>query len=289
MREMRARFVPLSAAWITAAALTSVLTGPAGATLTGSAPVLRPKIAARHPHDPAAFTQGLQYLGGGLLAESTGQIGESGVRRVDLKTGKVLAQAPTPIDSAFGEGLTVLNGVMYHLTWQTGIAFAFDAGTLREIGRYRHPGEGWGLTNDGRKLIMSDGSSTLFWRDPRTFAVTRTLRVTDGGQPVKNLNELEYVQGSVYANVWLSTRIARIDPKTGRVTAWIDVQDLMQEASGKASAGGRPLTFDDVPNGIAFVPERGTLLLGGKRWPLLFEVKVPGIKAGGTGTGQPGR
>lgn len=286
MRGMRARFLPLSAAWITAAALTSLLTGPAGATLSGATPVLRPKVVARYPHDPAAFTQGLQYLGGGLLAESTGQVGESGVRRVELRSGKVLAQAPTPVSSAFGEGLTVLNGVMYHLTWQTGIAFAFDAKTLREIGRYRHPGEGWGLTNDGRKLIMSDGSSTLFWRDPRTFAVTRTLRVTDGGQPVRNLNELEYVQGSVYANVWLTTRIARIDPKTGRVTAWIDVQELMQEASRKASAEGRPLTFDDVPNGVAYVPERGTLLLGGKRWPLLFEVKVPGLRA--EGADQPG-
>lgn len=289
MREMRARFFLPPALCLAALSLAVVLplTGDAGATLTGGTPVLRPKVVARYPHDREAFTQGLQYLSSGTLAESTGQIGESGVRRVDLKSGRVLAQAATPVTTAFGEGVTVLNGVMYHLTWQTGIAFAFDAATLREVGRYRYPGEGWGLTNDGRKLIMSDGSSTLFWRDPRTFAVTRTLRVTDGGQPVKNLNELEYVQGSVYANIWLTGRIARIDPKTGRVTAWIDVQDLMQEASQKAGADGRPLTFDDVPNGVAYVPERGTLLLTGKRWPLLFEVKVPGLKV--EGAGQPGR
>lgn len=241
--------------------------------------MLRPTVTARYPHDRAAFTEGLQYLGGGLLLESTGEIGASGVRRVDLKSGRVLAQVPTPIASAFGEGVSVLGGVAYHLTWQTGVAFALDAATLREIGRYRYQGEGWGLTHDGRSLIMSDGSSTLFWRDPRTFAITRTLRVTDQGQPVRNLNELEYVQGNIYANVWLTDRIARIDPKTGRVTAWLDVQALTQAASADAARSGHPLTFDDVPNGIAFVPERGTLLLTGKRWPSVYEVKVPGVKA----------
>lgn len=241
--------------------------------------MLRPTVTARYPHDRTAFTEGLQYLGGGLLLESTGEIGASGVRRVDLKSGRVLAQVPTPIASAFGEGVSVLGGVAYHLTWQTGVAFALDAATLREIGRYRYQGEGWGLTQDGKSLIMSDGSSTLFWRDPRTFAITRTLRVTDQGQPVRNLNELEYVQGNIYANVWLTDRIARIDPKTGRVTAWLDVQALTQAASADAARSGHPLTFDDVPNGIAFVPERGTLLLTGKRWPSVYEVKVPGVKA----------
>ncbi|WP_019587008.1 glutaminyl-peptide cyclotransferase [Deinococcus apachensis] len=254
-------------------------------------PILRPTVTARYPHDRAAFTQGLQYLGGGLLIESTGQVGESGVRRVDLKGGRVLARVPTPIASAFGEGVSVLNGVAYHITWQTGAAFAFDTATLREIGRYRYTGEGWGLTQDGRSLIMSDGSSTLFWRDPKTFSVTRTVRVTDRGQPVRNLNELEYVQGSVYANIWLTDRIARIDPRSGNVTAWLDVGALTQEASATASRAGKPLTFDDVPNGIAYVPERGTLLLTGKRWPTIFEVKVPGVKPepGTTGRGQPGR
>ncbi|WP_084048229.1 glutaminyl-peptide cyclotransferase [Deinococcus hopiensis] len=269
---------PLFPLFALALALPLLSTG-AGA-LPQNAPTLRPQIAARYTHDRAAFTEGLEYQGGGVLAESTGLLGESGVRRVELKSGKVLSQAVTPIANAFGEGVTVLDSVMYHLTWQTGVAFAFDAATLREVGRYRYRGEGWGLTNDGRSLIMSDGSSTLFWRDPRTFGVTRTVRVTDGGQPIKNLNELEYVGGSVYANVWLTPRIARIDAKTGRVTAWIDVQNLMQEASDSAGAAGKPLTFDDVPNGIAYVPERGTLLLTGKRWPTLFEVKVPGVKPG---------
>jgi len=288
---MRARL--LSPVLLTAAlvALTLTAGAPGQAAAPQATPVLRPGVTARYPHDRAAFTQGLQYLGGGLVIESTGQVGESGVRRVELKTGRVLAQVPTPVASAFGEGVSVLGGVAYHLTWQSGVAFALDAATLREEGRYRYRGEGWGLTHDGKSLIMSDGSSSLFWRDPKTFAVTRTLRVTDQGQPVKNLNELEYVQGSVYANVWLTDRIARIDPRTGRVTAWLDVGPLMQEASAAAARAGRPLTFDDVPNGIAFVPERGTLLLTGKRWPTLFEVRVAGVRPepGATGRGAAGR
>lgn len=290
IRAMPVR-LPLPALLTVTLALAPLTVEPADAALPQTTQLLRPAVTARYPHDRAAFTQGLQYLGRGLLVESTGQVGESGVRLVELRTGRVLKDVPTPLSSAFGEGVTVLNGVAYHLTWQSGVAFAFDAATLREVGRYRYQGEGWGLTHDGRSLIMSDGSNTLFWRDPRTFAVTRTLRVTDGGQPVKNLNELEYVQGSIYANIWLTGRVARIDPKTGRVTAWLDVQPLMQEASAEAAREGRPLTFDDVPNGIAFVPERGTLLLTGKRWPLLFEVKVPGVKPepGVTGRGAPQR
>lgn len=242
--------------------------------------VVKPSVTARYPHDRAAFTQGLQYLGQGVLLESTGQVGASGVRRVELATGKVIQQTRTPLSTAFGEGVTKLGDVAYHLTWQHGLAFVLDAQTLQEVGRMRYTGEGWGLTNDGRYLIMSDGSSTLFWRNPRNFSVTRRVQVTDeNGQPVKNLNELEYIQGSVYANVWLTSRIARIDPKTGKVTAWIDVTALAQEASALAARRGQPLTFDDVPNGIAFVPERGTLLLTGKRWPMMFEVKVPGLRA----------
>lgn len=268
----RSPLLPLLAALLS-------LSVTAEAAQTAAPALLRPTVTARYPHDRGAFTQGLQYLGGGTLLESTGQVGESGVRRVNLRTGQVLRQVPTPIASAFGEGVTLLGDVAYHITWQTGVAFALDGETLREQGRYRYSGEGWGLTHDGRSLIMSDGSSSLFWRDPRTFGITRTLRVTDRGQPVRNLNELEYVQGQIYANVWLTDRIARIDPRTGRVTAWLDVGDLLEEASDRADRSGRPLTFDDVPNGIAYVPERGTLLLTGKRWPVLFEVKVPGVTA----------
>ncbi|WP_026298857.1 glutaminyl-peptide cyclotransferase [Deinococcus aquatilis] len=270
--------------------LTSLAAPTAAAPMTTLArtPVLTPLVTARFPHDRSAFTEGLQYLGGGVVLESTGLVGESGVRRTELKTGRVQTSVSTPLAQAFGEGATVLGGIAYHLTWQDGVAFAFDAVTLREMGRYRYTGEGWGLTNDGKQLIMSNGSAALVWRDPKTFAVRRTVTVTDQGQPVRNLNELEYVQGSVYANVWLTDRIAKIDPATGKVTAWIDVSSLTREASTTATRAGRPLTFDDVPNGIAFVPERGTLLLTGKRWPNIFEVKLPGLKieTGVTGRGQ---
>ncbi|PNY82316.1 glutaminyl-peptide cyclotransferase [Deinococcus koreensis] len=287
---MRVSLPLLLSTLLASAALAQPVTGPgpagsgsAGAGAPGSAqgrtPVLTPVVTARHPHDRLAFTEGLQYLGDGVYIESTGQVGASGVRRLNLKTGRVLAETETPIATSFGEGVTVLGGVAYHLTWQDGVAFTFDAKTLRETGRYRYSGEGWGLTTDGRALIMSNGTSTLVWRDPKTFAVRRSVQVTDQGQPVKNLNELEYVQGQIYANVWLSDRIARIDPQTGRVTAWIDVANLTREASLQAVRSGRPLTFDDVPNGIAFIPERGTLLITGKRWELMFEVRVPGVKA----------
>lgn len=265
-------------------ALTALILLPPGVAQSVATPTLTPTVTARFPHDRAAFTQGLQYLGGGTLLESTGVVGQSGVRRVDLKTGKVLARVATPIAGAFGEGVTALNGVAYHLTWEDGVAVTFDAATLKETGRFRYSGEGWGLTTDGKALIMSNGSPTLVWRDPKTFRVKRSVQVTDAGQPVKNLNELEYVQGSVYANVWLTDRIARIDPQTGKVTAWIDVSGLTREVSAAAAKAGHALTFDDVPNGIAFVPERGTLLLTGKRWPTLFEVKLPGVKAEDPGT-----
>ena len=242
-----------------------------------SVPTLRPSVVARYPHDRGAFTQGLQYLGNGRYLESTGQVGESGVRVSDLKTAKVLRQVPTPLATAFGEGSTLLGKTVYHITWQDGVAFSFDLGTLRETGRHRYPGEGWGLTNDGKSLIMSSGSAQLVWRDPKTFAPQRSVTVTAGGREVGNLNELEYVQGSIYANIWLTDQIARIDPQSGKVTAWIDVSALTREATLSATRQRRPLTFDDVPNGIAYVPERGTLLLTGKRWPTLFEVKVSGV------------
>jgi glutamine cyclotransferase len=250
--------------------------------------MLIPTVVNRYPHDRAAFTEGFQYLGDGTYVESTGLVGESGVRRVDLKTGKVLGRVATPLATAFGEGVTVLGGLAYHLTWQDGLAFALDMTTMKEVGRYRYQGEGWGLTTNGKDLIMSNGTPTLVWRDPKTFAVKRSVVVTSAGQPVKNLNELEYAGGSVYANIWLTDRIARIDPQTGKVTAWIDVSALTREASASAAKMGKPLTFDDIPNGIAYVPERGTLLLTGKRWGTIFEVRVPGLGAV-NGRGQPQR
>ena len=252
-------------------------TPPAPSPAPVTPPTLIPSVVNRFPHDRAAFTEGFQYLGDGTYIESTGLVGESGVRRVELKTGKVLGRIATPLATAFGEGVTVLGGLAYHLTWQDGLAFAFDMTTMKEVGRYRYQGEGWGLTTNGKDLIMSNGTPTLVWRDPKTFAAKRSVVVTSGGQPVKNLNELEYAGGNVYANIWLTDRIARIDPQTGKVTAWIDVSALTREVSANAARQGKPLTFDDIPNGIAYVPERGTLLLTGKRWGTIFEVKLPGL------------
>ena len=252
---------------------------PAGQGVSTRTPVMQPVVTARYAHDRSAFTQGLQYLGGGRYLESTGQVGESDVRVSELRGAKVMWRTPLApsLPQAFGEGATQLGATVYQLTWQDGVAITYDARTFKETGRHRYQGEGWGLTNDGKSLIMSNGSSALVWRDPKTFAVQRRVQVTDQGQPVRNLNELEYVQGYVYANVWLTDRIARIHPQTGKVTAWLDVSALTREVTAAATRQGQPLTFDDVPNGIAFVPERGTLLLTGKRWPTLFEVKVPGL------------
>ena len=257
-----------------------------------SIPVYRPTIVARFPHDPAAFTEGLE-LSGGVLYEGTGLEGRSDVRRVNLQTGQVMGSRPPPVDNVFGEGVSLLGqsgqqpgqpgqvqgGRLFQLSWQSGLAFVYDPATLKETGRFRYSGEGWGLTNDGTQLIMSDGSSTLTFRNGRTFAATRTLKVSADSLPVERLNELEYAGGFIWANVWLTNRVARIDPKSGRVTAWLDVTELSREAAADTLRAGRTPTSDDVANGIAFNRARGTLLLTGKRWPTLYEVRVPGLSA----------
>ena len=260
----------------------------AAVSAASSIPVYRPTIVARLPHDPAAFTEGLE-LSGGVLYEGTGLEGRSDVRRVNVQTGQVIQSRPPPVDDVFGEGVSLLgqsgqngqaqNGRLFQLSWQSGLAFVYDPATLRETGRFRYTGEGWGLTNDGTQLIMSNGSSTLTFRDGRTFAATRTLKVSADGLPVERLNELEYAGGFIWANVWLTNRIARIDPKTGKVTAWLDVTELSREAAADTLKAGRTPTPDDVANGIAFNRARGTLLLTGKRWPTLYEVRVPGLSA----------
>lgn len=234
--------------------------------------VLSAKILERYPHDTGAFTEGLQFVGKRFL-ESTGLVGQSGVRWVDPETGETEEQAATPTASAFGEGVTWLNGQIYHLTWQTGEAYRFDEALgLQET--YHYTGEGWGLTNNGQELIMSNGSPTLFFRDPRTFAVTHEITVTDGGQPVSQLNELEWADGAIWANVWMQNRIARIDPQTGQVTGWLDVAPLAAEAAVAAASLGQQLTADDVPNGIAYNKKTGHFYLTGKRWPMVFEVQL---------------
>lgn len=217
---------------------------------------------AEYPHDPKAFTQGLIFHDG-VLYESTGQYGESTVRRVELKTGKVLQQVDLPAD-VFGEGLTLWNDRLIQLSWRGREAFEYDLKTLERTGSWKYAGEGWGLTHDGESLIVSDGSAILRFIDPDTHEVRRRVRVVDQARPVDNLNELEYVDGMILANIWYSDRIARIDPQTGNVDGWIDLTGLFPESR----RGDR----DHVLNGIAWDPESRRLFVTGKNWPLLFEL-----------------
>jgi glutamine cyclotransferase len=216
------------------------------------------------PHARDAFTEGLVFLDGALL-ESTGLNGQSSIRKVELTTGKVLKQVPLPPEY-FGEGIAVLNGKIYQLTWRAGKAFVYDLDTFQQTGERSYEGEGWGLTTDGKSLIMSDGSDKIRYRDPATFAVTRTLNVTANGQPVGNLNELEYIKGEIFANVWKTEEVVRINPETGNVAGIIDFSGLLapEDYLGRI----------DVFNGIAYDAASDRLFVTGKFWPKLFEVRL---------------
>ena len=224
------------------------------------------RVVARYPHDPTAFTQGLLWHGGKLY-ESTGLAGRSTLRRVDLETGRVEEQAPLP-DGAFGEGLALAGDRLVQLTWQEGRAFFWDPAGLALLDERRYEGEGWGLAWDGARLVQSDGTATLTFRDPTSFAASGRLAVTLEGRPLSLLNELELVDGALWANVWTTDDIVRIDPASGHVTAVVDAAALRAEAA--AASGGRI----DVFNGIAWHDERRTFLLTGKLWPVVFEVEL---------------
>jgi len=242
-----------------------------GAAQAAAPERLTVRVVARHPHDPEAFTQGLLWHEGKLW-ESTGLYGRSSLRRVELASGRVEAQAP--VDARlFGEGLALSGGELVQLTWREGRALRWSPGALALTGEWRYAGEGWGLASDGRRLLQSDGSDRISVRDPSTFAVTGTLNVTDRGRPVGLLNELEVVDGALYANLWTTDEIVRIDPATGKVTARIDASALRVEVAE------RGVSADAVLNGIAWRPETETFLLTGKLWPTLFEVKL--VPAGG--------
>jgi len=229
------------------------------------APVHGFKVVRSYPHDRQAFTQGLEFVDG-VLYESTGMNGRSGIRKVNLATGEVLQVQP--LDAAyFGEGITVWKNRIVQLTWQSGLGFVYDRQTLQQQRSFRYSGEGWGLTHDGTRLIMSDGSDsgTLRLLDPETLRQVGTLTVKDGGRPVAKLNELEYVKGEIFANVWTTERIAVISPSTGRVTAWIDLQGLIDP---------RERAGTDVLNGIAYDAKGDRLFVTGKLWPRIFEIQV---------------
>ena len=219
-------------------------------------------VTDHFPHDPAAYTQGLVW-GDSVLYESTGQYGHSDVRRVDLHSGKVLASRPLPADR-FGEGLALLKGRLYQLTWKEGVAYTYDAATLTPRDSFHYAGEGWGLTTDGTSLIMSDGSDSLRVLSPATFQLQGVVHVRYEKGPVFQLNELEYVNGELLANVYQSNWVLRIDPATGLVREVIDFADLYPDRPASA----------DVMNGIALAPDGKQLLLTGKFWPTLFQIRL---------------
>ncbi|HWK90569.1 MAG TPA: glutaminyl-peptide cyclotransferase [Longimicrobium sp.] len=239
------------------------------------APVEAVEQVRVYPHDPQAFTQGLVWHQGQLY-ESTGRYGASTLRRVELETGRVLQKVDLG-RQYFAEGLALLGGSIYQLTWREGVAFVYDTAGLRQTGQRAYTGEGWGLATDGTSLIVSDGSHTLSFVDPATFAMQRTINVLDGGQPVFDLNELEYVRGEIWANVWHKPDVVRIDPRTGIVKGRINLSAIIPpEVQGNMEA---------VPNGIAYDEATGRLFVTGKLWPRLFEVRVPSLNLGGQPAG----
>ncbi len=224
------------------------------------------EVVNTYPHDAEAFTQGLVFHDGALV-ESTGLEGHSTLRRVELRTGKVLQKADVP-RYYFAEGLTLFGGKLYQLTWKGEKGFVYDPQTFEKTGEFSYTGEGWGLTHDADSLILSDGSNRLRFIDPATQQVRRTVSVTDGPRPVSQLNELEYVKGEVFANVWHQNRVARVDPQTGQVKGWIDLSGLLKP--------GEAADPEAVLNGIAYDEAGDRLFVTGKLWPKLFEIRLKG-------------
>jgi glutamine cyclotransferase len=233
---------------------------------TPAPPVEAAQVIATYPHDAKAFTQGL-FFSDGRLFESTGQQGESVVREVDLATGKVKREVRLPAEY-FGEGSTGWGKTIVSLTWKHGKGFRWDRDSFRKLGEFAYPGEGWGLTQDGASLILSDGSPDLRFLDPKSFAERRRIRVTWRGRAVRQLNELEYVRGEILANIWHSDLIARIDPETGVIKGVIDLRAVIASIDVRDS--------EAVLNGIAYDDKTGKLYVTGKRWPKLFEIALPG-------------
>lgn len=232
------------------------------------------RVVQSYPHDRRAFTEGLVYADG-VLYESTGIKGYSTLRVLDPKTGIITRHLDVP-DIYFGEGITVWQNQLIQLTWQDHIGFVYDRSSLRLLQTFHFDSEGWGLTQDGKNLIMSDGTPTLRFLDPHTFRETRRLKVTENGTPVQKVNELEYIHGEIFANIWFSDRIIRISPQTGKVLGWLDLSALLP-----ASERTDP---DAVLNGIAYDAKTGHLFITGKRWPRIFEIELERTdKASGAG------
>jgi len=242
-------------------ALLSALAFAPFTVAAAATPVQGFKVVHSYPHDPDAFTQGL-FFHDGFLFEGTGLRGRSSIRKVEIETGRVVQAVELP-GEVFGEGITQWGDRIIGLTWTEQTAFVLDLKSFKLWRKFNYPGEGWGITHNEHELIMSDGSPELRFLDPLTFKELRRVRVTADGRPVDQLNELEWVEGQVFANIWQTDRIARIDPKTGRVLGWIDLSGLLRRSGS-----------DDVLNGIAYDAAKKRLFVTGKLWPRLFEIQL---------------
>ncbi|MCW3114385.1 MAG: glutaminyl-peptide cyclotransferase [Segetibacter sp.] len=240
-----------------------------GTTLNTIAPPanLNYNIVASYPHDTSSYTQGLIWQNN-TLYESTGLEGESRLMKVDIKSGK--AEHSISIDpSLFGEGITMLNNKIYELTWQNNVVFVYDAKTFKKIKEFRWDHEGWGITHNGKELIISTGDSNLYFVDPQTFKLLRIVGVSDNNGPVGDLNELEFINGSVFANIYTTDYIVRIDPSTGHITGKIDLSGLLEKSGKHVNKEGNL-----VLNGIAYDSAKNSIYITGKKWPLLYEMKL---------------
>lgn len=231
---------------------------------TDPPPTFTYSVQNTFPHDSSAFTQGLVFVDS-IFYEGTGLYGSSSIRKVALNTGEVL-QIRSNSSAFFGEGITLFDNKLYQITWQAKTCFVYDIDTFDIVGQFSYATQGWGLTHDGTHLIMSDGTENIYFRDPNTFAEVRRIQVTDNTGAIKNLNELEYIKGAIYANIWLTDRIVQIDPQTGQVIAYLDLSGLLPQNE-------RP-NNDAVLNGIAYDPTEDRLFVTGKWWPKLFEIKL---------------
>ncbi len=246
---------------ILAAALATCACGPGS---LAEIPEYGYEVAHTYPHDPMAFTEGLFYLDG-FLYESTGLEGQSSIRKVRLETGEVIQKRDIP--GYFGEGIINWKDKLIELTYRAEVGFVYDLAGFKLQRQFEYPGEGWALTQDGKRIIMSDGTPEIRFWDPETLKETGRITVTDHGQPVKNVNELEWIKDEIYANVWMTERIARIDPGSGKVIGWIDLTGLLNPSD-------RINGQTDVMNGIAYDAKGDRIFVTGKRWPKLFEIRL---------------
>ncbi len=249
---------------VTFTALTACSASPAPQPAAAGPTTYSYQVENVFPHDRGAFTQGLIFRDGHLF-ESTGIHGQSTIRQVRLEDGQVLRSVSLSPEH-FGEGLTSWGDELVSITWRDGIGFRWDRNSFRRTGEFRYPGEGWGLTQDGRRLIMSDGTPVLRFLDPTNFRELGRITVTLNGQPLRNLNELEFVKGEIFANVWQTDYIARIDPERGVVTGWIDLSRLVASVDRRSG--------EDVLNGIAYDQAGDRLFVTGKNWPSLYQIRI---------------